>query len=102
MKIKFNYRKYLFFRVSTNHDENFEFLTIDIILLSFSYKLNLTVEDGWQFTEACHDVGIWQKTNLGICPRDTTPFGKAVPEKGFLVLFNGLMPMQKEFSIFPI
>ena len=92
MKIKFDYRKYLFLRVSTDHDEKFECLTIEIILLSFSYKLNLTVEDGRQFTEACHDVGIGEKTNLRICPRDTTPFCKAVPDKGFPVPFNGLMP----------
>ena len=57
MKMKFDYRKYRFIPVSTDHDDH-EFLTIDIILLSFSYKLNLTVEDGRQFTEACHDVGI--------------------------------------------
>ena len=40
-------------------------------------------------------VTTWEsckKTNLGICPRDTTPFRKAVPDKGFLVPFNGLMP----------
>ena len=98
MKIKFEYQKYLFLRVSTDHDKKFEFLTIAIILLSFSYKLNLTVEDGRQFTEACHDVGIWQKTNLGIClGRDTSPFCKAVPDKGFLVPFNGLMPKRNQY-----
>ena len=80
MRIKFDQ---LFLRVSTDHDEKSEFLTIDILLLSFSYKLNLTVENGWQFTEACHDVGIWQKPNLEICPRDTTPFCKAIPGQGF-------------------
>ena len=97
MKIKFDYQKYLFLRVSTNHDEKFEFLTIDIILLSFLCKLNLTVEDGRQFSEESHDVGIWQKTNLGICPRDTTPFCKAVPDKGFFVPFNGLIPKRIQY-----
>ena len=56
MKLKLDYRKYLFLRIST--DEKSEFLTIDIMLLTFSYKVNLTVEDGRQFTEACHGVGI--------------------------------------------
>ena len=54
MKIKFDYRKYIFLRVST--DEKSEFLTSDIIPLSFSYKVNLTVQDGRQFTQACHGV----------------------------------------------
>ena len=96
MKIKFDYRKYLFLRVSTDHDEKSEFLTIDIILAPLFFIqiiLNLTVEDGRQFTEACHDVGIWQKPNLGICPRDIIPFCKAkFRNTGFLVPFNGLMP----------
>ena len=79
MKIELNYGKYFFLRVST--DEKSEFLKIDIVLFSFSYKGNLTVQDGRLFTEACHGVGIWQKPNLGISLRDITP--------GFLVLFNG-------------
>ena len=48
MESKLDYRKYLFLRVST--DEKSEFLTVDIMLLSFSYKVNLTVEDGRKFT----------------------------------------------------
>ena len=80
MEIELDYQKYFFLRVST--DEKSEFLTIDIILFSFSYKVNLTVEGGRQFTEACHGVGIWQKPNLGICLRDITPFCKAIPGNG--------------------
>ena len=46
---------------------------------SFSYKVtDLTVEYGRQFTEACHDVGIWQK-----------PFVKLFWDMGFLVPFSG-------------
>ena len=82
MKIELNYGKYFFLRVST--DEKSEFLTIDIILFSFSYKVNLTVEDGRQFTEACHGVGIWQKPNLGL-----HHFVKLFREMGCLVPFNG-------------
>ena len=37
MKIKLDNQKYLFLRVSI--DEKSEFLTIDIILLSFTYKV---------------------------------------------------------------
>ena len=60
-------------------EEKSEFLTIDIMLLSFSYKVNVTVEDDRQFTEACHGVGIWQNPNLG----NITPFCKAIPGDGF-------------------
>ena len=49
MKFKLDNQKYLFLCVSTN--DKTEFLTIDIILLPFSNKVNLTVEDGRQFTE---------------------------------------------------
>ena len=52
MKFKLDNQKYLFLCVSTN--EKSEFFTIDIILLPVSnkvVKVNLTVEDGQQFTE---------------------------------------------------
>ena len=84
---------YLSLRVSTDHDEKSEFLTIDIILLSFSYKLNLTVEDGRQFTEACHDVGIWQKS----VPEILHHFAKLFRDKGFPVPFNCLMPKRIQY-----
>ena len=57
MKIKFDYRKYLFLRVSFDHDEKSEFLTIDIIPLSFSYKVNFKVEYSEQFTGATWESG---------------------------------------------
>ena len=98
MKTKFDYQRHLFLRVST--DEKSEFPTIDIIPLSFPYKVNLTVEDGRQLIEACHGVGIWQKPTLKSVPDILHHFVKLFRDTGFLVPFNAFARLKlNEFII---
>ena len=88
MKIKFDYRKYLFVRVST--DEKSDWISYNWHYTPlFFIQVNLAVKDGGQFTEACHGVEIWQEPNLKSVPEILHHFVKLFRDTGFLVPFNG-------------